>query len=680
MTSKTLDITHPDLCKEWQAEKNGDLRSESFRSTSTQKIWWQCPRHGLHTWEARIDHRARGSGCPFCSNNRVLAGFNDLEHKYPEITKEWHPSKNGALTAKEVNAESNKKVWWRCSEFPSHDWETAISKRTKRGDGCPICSGKQVLEGFNDLATTHSDLAREWHPTKNSRLTPQQVSAGSSRKSAWWRCTKHTDHEWTSPIFLRTGKQQSGCPICANKKVLPGFNDLATTHPDLAREWHPTKNGSLTAQQVTAGSSRKSAWWQCQNYQDHEWHSTIRARKDIEGCPICNGHQVLPGFNDLQTLEPQISKEWHSAMNGSMTPSKFTRYSGSKVWWQCLNDKTHFWDSRIVNRTLGNQGCPICSCHRVLQGSNDLATLEPNISKEWHPSKNGNLKPSEIARNSNKKIWWQCLKHHEHEWRTSVAMRSQGSGCPICSGRQVLKGFNDLATTHPDLAKEWHPTKNKNKQPTDVVAGSGEKVWWQCKKHYDHEWYAVINSRKTGANCPICSNQNLLVGFNDLQTINPKIASGWHPTKNGLLTPKDVLPGSNRKVWWQCGENLEHNWNTSISNRSRSGCPSCSEYGFNPSKESWFYLMQRPGEQQFGITNDLTTRLRRHEGHGWILLEHTEPASGQKVFDTERLFKKWLRKEIGLMEGTTENWSTTKMEVQSLAELKARSGIETDLF
>ena len=91
--------------------------------------------------------------------------------------------------------------------------------------------------------------------------------------------------------------------------------------------------------------------------------------------------------------------------------------------------------------------------------------------------------------------------------------------------------------------------------------------------------------------------------------------------------------------------------------------------------------MQRPGEQQLGISNVISDRLRRHESNGWSLIEHTTiPSRGQKVLDTENAFKKWLRKEIGLMEGTTENWSTTRMEVQSLAELKARSGIETDLF
>ena len=90
--------------------------------------------------------------------------------------------------------------------------------------------------------------------------------------------------------------------------------------------------------------------------------------------------------------------------------------------------------------------------------------------------------------------------------------------------------------------------------------------------------------------------------------------------------------------------------------------------------------MQRSGEQQLGITNELDVRRKTHERNGWTLLEHTGPASGQKVLDIENAFKKWLKNEIGLMKGTTENWSTTSMEVQSLAELKAKSGIETDLF
>jgi hypothetical protein len=145
--------------------------------------------------------------------------------------------------------------------------------------------------------------------------------------------------------------------------------------------------------------------------------------------------------------------------------------------------------------------------------------------------------------------------------------------------------------------------------------------------------------------------------------------------------PSMVMSGTHQKKDWKCKEG--HIYSSVVSSRTGkgSGCPTCAEHGFDPEKDAWFYLMQRPGEQQLGISNVLVDRLRTHESNGWSLIEHTTvPSKGQKVLDTETSFKKWLKKEIGLIKGTTENWSTTSMEIQSLAELKARSGIETDLF
>jgi len=165
------------------------------------------------------------------------------------------------------------------------------------------------------------------------------------------------------------------------------------------------------------------------------------------------------------------------------------------------------------------------------------------------------------------------------------------------------------------------------------------------------------------------------LGVNDLQSQFPDIAAQAYE-----WDPSTVVAGTNKKKDWKCKEG---HITSSIVNRTRngSGCPTCAETGFNPEKDAWFYLMQRPGEQQLGISNLLVDRLKTHERNCWTLLDHTiEGVSGKKVQEIEALFKKWLRKEIGLMEGTTDNWSTTKMEVHSLAELKARSGIETDLF
>ncbi|MBQ7064572.1 MAG: zinc-ribbon domain-containing protein, partial [Firmicutes bacterium] len=122
---------------------------------------------------------------------------------------------------------------------------------------------------------------------------------------------------------------------------------------------------------------------------------------------------------------------------------------------------------------------------------------------------------------------------------------------------KLIKGKNDLATTNPNLAHEWHPSKNGELSPTDVFAGSGQKVWWlypyddpNTGKHFDFEWQATISSRNKGVGCPFLSGGKVWLGFNDLKTINPALAAEWHPYKNGELKPEDVTAGSKAKVWW----------------------------------------------------------------------------------------------------------------------------------
>ena len=172
------------------------------------------------------------------------------------------------------------------------------------------------------------------------------------------------------------------------------------------------------------------------------------------------------------------------------------------------------------------------------------------------------------------KAWWRCPNGHEYQSRVS-ARAHQNDGCPICAGKTVIAGVNDLATLYPNLAKEWHPTKNGDLKPTAVAGGSNRAVWWQDE--FGHEWKAMISDRSSGGKgCPYCAGKKVLVGFNDLATKEPKIAAQWHPTLNGTRTPEMFTCGSNRKIWWQCGEG--HVWQAPIGRRCylRSGCPVCS--------------------------------------------------------------------------------------------------------
>ena len=178
--------------------------------------------------------------------------------------------------------------------------------------------------------------------------------AGTRRK-IWWICER--GHEWKAAVYSRASGG-CGCAVCAGKVVVTGENDLNSIYPDIAAEWHPTKNRPLTPQQVTPYSNRK-AWWVCPL--GHEYMSVIAHRAEKRyGCPYCAGQRVLKGFNDLETLEPELARQWHPELNGELTPDQVTTSSHKKIWWQCQND--HVWKAVIYSRAKGPKcGCPVCA-------------------------------------------------------------------------------------------------------------------------------------------------------------------------------------------------------------------------------------------------------------------------------------------------------------------------------
>lgn len=190
---------------------------------------------------------------------------------------------------------------------------------------------------------------------------------------------------------------------------------------------------------------------------------------------------------------------------------------------------------------------------------------------EWHPTKNEGKSILSATKNSRLKYWWICGKGHEYQAR--FAEYFNGNGCPVCAGKVVLPGYNDLETLNPSVAAEWHPTKNNGITPKQVTVSSQKKVWWLGK--CGHEWETAIYHRNEGKGCPYCTGRKILIGFNDLATTHPLVAREWHPTKNGALLPTEVSKGMDKKAWWLgiCG----HEWESSIKNRCRgSGCPYCS--------------------------------------------------------------------------------------------------------
>lgn len=258
-----------------------------------------------------------------------------------------------------------------------------------------------------------------------------------------------------------------------------------------------------------------------------------------------------------------LAAEWHSIKNG-VIPDDLSSGSGRKVWWKC--NKGHEWETRIAHRSAGSK-CPSCAGIKAVHGKTDLFTTHPKIASQWHPTKNGVLTSQEVTAGSSKKVWW--LDECGHEWETTVLIRSSGGNCPYCSGNKTLAGFNDLGTTHPVLALQWRDERNVN----TVSSGSKYKAVWECDK--GHNWEAQVKNRTLGRGCPYCSNHKRFEGLNDLLTVYPHIASQWNNTKNTGFDIKTISLTSPEQVWWKCDKG--HEWFCSVAHRTRKGldCPVC---------------------------------------------------------------------------------------------------------
>lgn len=279
--TNSLLAVAPEIATEWHPSKNGSLTPGDVVSGSARRVWWACPRGADHEWIAPVYERAtRGTQCPFCAGRQV-SGASSLAALVPHLAREWHPTKNGLLTPGDVTIGTPRQVWWQCTE--GHEWRTPVAQRTKDGRGCPFCSHHRVT-AQTSLAALAPELVRQWHPDKNLPLTASDVMP-RSEKVVWWKCPEGGDHEWQATPCSRTAASPPvGCPFCGNRR-LSVTNSLARRFPAIAREWHPQKNGSLTAEQITYVFRRK-VWWRCQF--GHEWSAVVRARTTQgTACPHC---------------------------------------------------------------------------------------------------------------------------------------------------------------------------------------------------------------------------------------------------------------------------------------------------------------------------------------------------------------------------------------------------------
>jgi len=273
----------------------------------------------------------------------------------------------------------------------------------------------------------------------------------------------------------------------------------------------------------------------------------------------------------LLETHPELCKEWDYEKNGDLTPDLVTYGSNKYIWWKCQKNPHHMWETKIHHRAAGSK-CLFCT-HQKVSLETCLQTINPVLAKRWHPTLNGELTPYDVFPGSNKKVWWVCQKGHIS--LASITNRNKNRNCPFCSNKKVLKE-NSAGFLYPQLVKFWDFKKNGGLTPFMFAPKSHKKIWWLCDKGHSFE-YSIAYKVKNIESCRYCNGKSFSYE-KSLEYLFPEIAKEWHPTLNGVISPKKITSKNAKKVWWLCDKG--HEFQAKISNRTanRTKCPYCLNY------------------------------------------------------------------------------------------------------
>ncbi len=412
----------------------------------------------------------------------------------------------------------------------------------------------------------------EWDWEKNNAigLEPQGISYGIHTQ-AWWKCEK--GHLWKAPINHRSiGK--TGCPYCANKKILYGFNDLETHFPELIKEWDWIENNKLKIfpKNVYFGSSKK-VHWVCSK--GHKWITSINHRTLREtNCPYCANTKILVGYNDLKSQRPDLMEEWDYEKN-SIDPNKVAVYSPKKAYWIC--SRGHGYEKAIYNRAKGI-GCPICIRAQSTSFPEQcfyyyIKKIYPDAINRYKEIFSTSMEldvyiPSIRTGIEYDGVFW-------HNSKDSISREEKKYG--ICKQNGIrLYRIKEYRTKEDEISGfannadyiYYIPIKSNKKSLNIYIL----EVLKELTFHSYRYKFPPINIEKDKNKIL----EYMTVKYEDsLEYLFPEISKEWHLQKNGKLTPDLFTARSSEKVWWQC-TGCGNEWRSSIVNRTKGhGCDIC---------------------------------------------------------------------------------------------------------
>lgn len=694
----SLKARYPEIVeKEWDYNRN-NIDPDTIAPHTNKKVWWICPNG--HSYNSLVNNKVlhNGGDCPYCSSQR-LSREKSLGFVNPELSKEWHPTKNGHVTPFDIFASHNKKAWWLCSNC-GHEWMAKVSNRNVGKRGCPKCAnsrqssvpeqlvyhsirqffpdainryllGKDEIDVF--IPSLNIGIEYDGGQFHNEKKLPKDIA--KSKRIISKGITLYRFREETCPPLLI-----DSC-IIISVKYSADYADLEIKLNQLISELKP---------EIST----------LKNIDFSKIINDIRASLDKVPYEQSFAAYIERKYNEGE----QLIALWDYKKNAPLTPEMVMPFSEKIVSWICPTHPEHQWKNTVKSVSLGygckrcsktyqytteewideairvhgkkfqyhlvhyinsetkvriicpkhgefeqnpsehltGNGCPFCA-HQQFHPLESLAALHPEIASQWDYEKNAHtgITPETIGIDTKKRFYWHCDKGCAHSYQATIAFRvNQKSGCAICHGKQVVPETS-LGHLYPDLAKEW--CKDNDKTPFEVSPGSEYMALWKCPNPNHEPYRSMVYSRaKLHTGCSYCSGNKK----------HPKDYEDELHDKHPNITILKPFRKTSERIECQC-DVCKYIWNPLPYNLLKSkGCPKCKNKVKQDEVELVLSIpatLQRQGNDSFVSSNETKNETKELTERQMVILnliKQDEKITNNVLTQKTGISQKTLRREL----------------------------------
>lgn len=582
-----LATVRPDLVEEWSSDN--PVKPNEIAAGSHMWATWKCKKCG-HIWQARVNMRTKGNNdsgtnCPRCAGFTTNSHDRNTKHSQTNniasafdiksLSTEFNEDKNPNTRLVDLNKNQGWKVWWTCSVC-GHDWQASLFDR-RTGAECPSCAYKSSHPALSSF----SSIIDKWDSNRND----VPIDNVDRNKKYWWKCPT-CGYSWRA--FPRD-VDRADCTVCQfkpsdeqvrleqmitsvfhgeeivlhDRSLLDGIEwngdtrtlgvDVLLPSLSIAFDWcdgHSLDDELYSKQATTTYRLLKRRACAMKGvrllYVYTESFDNIaelkQALEDLSDgivsykfLSLGRGRKTGDRFDDVF---PNLAKNFIRTVKADdLVPCEATSSSHRSCVWKCELCGIEFERSYESINCDGYCRCKACriASHKLedkrrFKPGESLGDLSPWAIREWS-IKNVGLTPFDVASRSHLEVWWRC--EHGHEWRETISNRtctdhSRRSGCPYCANVRVWTGWNDMATTDPEIALDW--SVENDTPATEIGVWSNKAAKWKC--HLDGtEWTTSPNKMKRvlSYRCPGCRRRLVPGGTSKMENDVCKTILQRHP-------------------------------------------------------------------------------------------------------------------------------------------------------